>query len=100
MSEALPTNVPPTFCTASMAAALPGFTDPPYKIGGRSPTAPSSLPWLLGGFAGQFVVGLLVQGPITWRDFWLYALVVLAAAVIILSARGVMGILHRAVGLA
>lgn len=25
---------------------------------------------LLGGFAGQFAVGPLVQGPITWQGFW------------------------------
>jgi len=28
---------------------------------------------LLGGFAGQFAVGPLVQGPITWQGFWIYA---------------------------
>ncbi len=28
---------------------------------------------LLGGFAGQFVVGPLVHGPIAWETFWIYA---------------------------
>ncbi|KAB2943599.1 MAG: MFS transporter [Hyphomicrobium sp.] len=28
---------------------------------------------LLGGFAGQFIVGALVQGPIAWQSFWPYA---------------------------
>lgn len=27
---------------------------------------------LLGGSAGQFAVGPLVQGPITWQGFWIY----------------------------
>jgi MFS family permease len=33
----------------------------------------TQLAGMLGGFAGQFVVGPLVQGPITWRAFWIYA---------------------------
>jgi MFS family permease len=32
---------------------------------------------MLGGFAGQFVVGPLVHGVVTWQQFWLYAGVVL-----------------------
>ena len=32
---------------------------------------------MLGGFAGQFVVGPLVHGVITWQAFWLYAGVIL-----------------------
>jgi len=33
---------------------------------------------MLGGSAGQFVVGPLVHGPIAWQAFWIYAGVVLA----------------------
>ena len=32
---------------------------------------------MLGGFAGQFVVGPLVHGVIPWQEFWLYAGVLL-----------------------
>lgn len=33
---------------------------------------------MLGGSAGQFVVGPLVHGPIVWQEFWIYAGVLLA----------------------
>lgn len=39
---------------------------------------------LLGGFAGQFIVGPLVQGPITWQTFWLYVGLLFAAAAVLL----------------
>ena len=34
---------------------------------------------MLGGSAGQFVVGPLVHGTIAWQDFWIYAGVLVAA---------------------
>jgi MFS family permease len=43
----------------------------------------TQLAGMLGGFAGQFVVGPLVHGPMAWQAFWLYAgvlLVVLGVA--------------------
>ena len=50
----------------------------------------TQLAGMLGGFAGQFVVGPLVHGPISWQAFWIYAgvmLGVLSAAVLILIPR-------------
>lgn len=45
---------------------------------------------LLGGFAGQFAVGPLVQGPITWQGFWVYAglLIGLVALLLLIVAPG------------
>jgi MFS family permease len=44
----------------------------------------TQLAGMLGGFAGQFVVGPLVHGPITWQAFWLYAgLLLVAVAVLV-----------------
>lgn len=39
---------------------------------------------MLGGFAGQFAVGPLVQGPIGWQGFWIYAGVLLALVALLL----------------
>jgi MFS family permease len=39
---------------------------------------------MLGGFAGQFAVGPLVDGPIAWQSFWIYAGVALALAALLL----------------
>ncbi len=39
---------------------------------------------MLGGFAGQFAVGPLVHGPITWQWFWIDAGVVLALVALLL----------------
>ncbi len=38
----------------------------------------TQLAGMLGGFAGQFAVGPLVHGPITWQAFWIYCGVLLA----------------------
>jgi MFS family permease len=51
----------------------------------------TQLAGMLGGFAGQFVVGPLVHGPIGWQAFWLYAgllLVILGAATLALAPAG------------
>ena len=51
----------------------------------------TQLAGMLGGFAGQFVVGPLVHGPIGWQVFWLYAgllLVILGAATLALIPAG------------
>jgi len=51
----------------------------------------TQLAGMLGGFAGQFVVGPLVHGPIGWQAFWLYAglvLVILGAATLALVPAG------------
>ena len=45
---------------------------------------------MLGGSAGQFVVGPLVHGPITWQQFWLFAglvTVVIAVALLLVTPR-------------
>ncbi len=38
---------------------------------------------MLGGFAGQFAVSLLVHGIITWQDFWLYSGAICAVLAVI-----------------
>jgi len=51
----------------------------------------TQLAGMLGGFAGQFAVGPLVHGPITWQAFWLYAgllLVILGIATLSLVPAG------------
>lgn len=41
---------------------------------------------MLGGFAGQFVVGPLVHGVITWQEFWIYAgVLMLVLSVLVLA---------------
>lgn len=45
---------------------------------------------MLGGSAGQFAVGPLVRGPISWQSFWLYAgglTAVLAVATFVVTPR-------------
>lgn len=39
---------------------------------------------LLGGFAGQFIVGPLVQGPITWQSFWPYVGILIGIIAVLL----------------
>ena len=41
---------------------------------------------MLGGFAGQFVVGPLVHGVVTWQEFWLYAGVLLVILSVVILA--------------
>jgi len=41
---------------------------------------------MLGGFAGQFVVGPLVHGVATWQEFWLYAGVLLILLSVLILA--------------
>ncbi|MBY0512183.1 MAG: MFS transporter [Rhodospirillaceae bacterium] len=51
---------------------------------------------LLGGFAGQFAVSPLVQGPMTWQAFWLYAglLIGIVALLLLIMAPGNHAALH------
>ena len=43
----------------------------------------TQLAGMLGGFAGQFTVGPLVQDAITWQAFWIYAGVALAIVAVL-----------------
>ncbi|WP_294538316.1 MFS transporter [uncultured Rhodoblastus sp.] len=50
----------------------------------------TQLAGMLGGFAGQFAVGPLVQGVIGWQEFWIYsgaALAVLALLLLVMTPR-------------
>jgi MFS family permease len=46
----------------------------------------TQLAGMLGGFAGQFVVGPLVHGPITWQAFWLHAGLLLVVVAVLVFA--------------
>ena len=51
---------------------------------------------MLGGSAGQFVVGPLVHGPISWQQFWFYAgITALAIAVVLVVVTPPQDLLER-----
>ena len=54
------------------------------ESGSPPPSALPSSPACLGGFAGQFAVGPMVHGPITWQWFWIYAGIALALVALVL----------------